>query len=200
MFTSTKPFSLKIFFICQKIHAMIKSAHTYLAVEEMPLKKVKTNALRLLSEKGVAYTMHTYSLKIPDLTPEMLAKEIQRPVHLIYKTLVTKGHSGAHYVFCLPLQEELDLKKAAQACHEKSVSLVDLKELPKLTGYERGGVSPMAMKKPFRTFLDKGAENLPTIILSAGKRGYQMEVSPRELLSILPMTFTDLLASTQGIF
>lgn len=179
---------------------MIKSAHKDQAVEEMPLKKVKTNALRLLSEKGLTYTMHTYSLKTPNLTPEMLAKEIQRPVHLIYKTLVTQGHSGAHYVFCLPLQEELDLKKAAQACHEKSVSLVDMKDLQKLTGYERGGVSPVAMKKPLLTFLDRGAENLKTIILSAGKRGYQMEVSPQELLSVLPLSYADLLATTQSIF
>ena len=85
------------------------------------MKKVKTNAMRLLEEAGISYTLHTYNMKHTVLTPELLAKDIDRDVHLIYKTLVTISHSGQHYVFCLPLTGELDLKKAAKASGEKMV-------------------------------------------------------------------------------
>lgn len=164
------------------------------------MKKVKTNAMRLLEEASVSYTLHAYDMKHPVLTPEILAKDIQRDVHLIYKTLVTKSHSGQHYVFCLPLIGELDLKKAAKACGEKSVELIDQKDLLKLTGYERGGVSPVGMKKQFPTYLHEGCLSLPVIIVSAGKRGFQVEVDPRSLLSLVPSETADLLAETKSIF
>ena len=164
------------------------------------MKKVKTNAMRLLEESSVPYTLHTYDLKHPVLTPAILAGDIGRDVHLIYKTLVTKGHSGQHYVFCLPLEGELDLKKAAKAAGEKSVELIDQKDLLKLTGYERGGVSPVGMKKQFPTFLEEGCQNQSTIIVSAGKKGYQMEVDPHGILALLPAETADLLAETKSIF
>lgn len=164
------------------------------------MKKVKTNAMRLLEEASVPYTLHTYDMKHPVLTPEILAADINRDVHLIYKTLVTKGHSGQYYVFCLPLTGELDLKKAARAAGEKSVELIDQKDLLKLTGYERGGVSPVGMKKQFPTFLEEGCHRLPSIIVSAGKRGFQVEVMPQDILDLLPANTADLLAETKSIF
>lgn len=164
------------------------------------MKKVKTNAMRLLEEAGISYTLHTYNMKHPVLTPELLAKDIDRDVHLIYKTLVTTSHSGQHYVFCLPLTGELDLKKAAKASGEKSVALIDQKDLLKLTGYERGGVSPVGMKKQLPTFLEEGCLHLPSIIVSAGKRGFQVEVDPKSILSLITAETADLLAETKSIF
>ncbi len=164
------------------------------------MKKVKTNAMRLLEEAGISYTLHTYNMKHTVLTPELLAKDIDRDVHLIYKTLVTKSHSGQHYVFCLPLVGELDLKKAAKAAGEKSVELIDQKDLLKLTGYERGGVSPVGMKKQYPTFLHEGCLLLSTIIVSAGKRGFQVEVDPKRILPLLSAETADLLAETKSIF
>ncbi len=164
------------------------------------MKKVKTNAMRLLEEASIPYTLHTYDMKHPVLTPELLAKDIDRDVHLIYKTLVTKSHSGQHYVFCLPLVGELDLKKAAKAAGEKSVELIDQKDLLKLTGYERGGVSPVGMKKQYPTFLHEGCLLLSTIIVSAGKRGFQVEVDPKRILPLLSAETADLLAETKSIF
>ena len=164
------------------------------------MRKVKTNSMRLLEEAGISYTLHAYNMKHPVLTPELLAKDIDRDVHLIYKTLVTTSHSGQHYVFCLPLTGELDLKKAAKASGEKSVALIDQKDLLKLTGYERGGVSPVGMKKQLPTFLEEGCLHLSTIIVSAGKRGFQVEVDPKRLLTLLPAETKDLLAETKSIF
>ena len=107
---------------------------------------------------------------------------------------MTKGHSGGHFVFVLPVEEELNLKKAAAAVGEKSVGMIHVKELLPLTGYIRGGCSPVGMKKPFPTVLALQAEQQPTILVSGGKIGTQVEVAPQDLIKITGAHYADILA------
>lgn len=110
----------------------------------------------------------------------------------VFKTLVAKGSSGSHYVFDIPVEETLDLKKAAKAVGEKSINMLPQKDLMPLTGYVHGGCSPIGMKKPFPTVFDETAELFDTILVSAGKIGVQIEISPAALLSLIGGTTTDL--------
>ena len=143
-------------------------------------KETKTNAMRILDRLHLPYTLNTYTcdefidgVHIAD----MLGQERERS----FKTLVAAGKSGGHYVFVLPVAEEVDLKKAAAAVGEKSVSLSAVKELNGLTGYIRGGVSPLGMKKAFPTVIDASAERFDTVIISGGRLGAQIFLSPRDL-------------------
>ncbi len=163
------------------------------------MKKVKTNAMRLLEKENVSYEFHTYQIR-EQISAADLSHDLNREPHLIFKTLVTQSPEGEYFVFCLPLEEELDLKKAAKAASIKSLSLIHQKALLPLTGYERGGVSPLAMKKAFPTFIDKKALVLETIIVSAGKKGFQLELSPLSLQKITQASFFDLLMETRSIF
>lgn len=164
------------------------------------MKKVKTNAMRLLDENDISYESLSFNLKEEKITPEYIAGEIGKDVERIFKTIVTVGHSGNHYVFCLQLIEELDLKKAARMAEEKSITLIDQKDLLKVAGYEKGGCSPLGMKKAYRTFFDQRAETFEKIIVSAGKRGYQLEVPVKGLVSLTGGTTGDLLMETRSIF
>lgn len=164
------------------------------------MKKVKTNAMRLLDEKEVSYELLSFNLKADSITPDYIAKEIGKEVERIFKTIVTFGTSGDHYVFCLQIIEELDLKKAAKAAGEKSISLIDQKDLLKIAGYEKGGCSPVGMKKLFKTFYDQKSLSYDKIIVSAGKRGYQIEVPVKGLLSVTEGETLDLLMETKSIF
>lgn len=152
---------------------------------------VKTNAMRLLEQAGLAYTPHSY-----EGTASLSAEEVARVLGVdparVFKTLVTLGKSGEHYVFVLPAVGELDLKKAAQACGEKSVAMLKQKDLLLTTGYVHGGCSPLGMKKEFPTVIDASAEDQPTILVSAGKIGFQMEVEPRALAAAFAFRFADL--------
>ncbi len=163
------------------------------------MKKVKTNAMRLLEKGKIPYELHTYQIR-EQITADDLSQDIHREPHLIFKTLVTQTPDREYFVFCLPLEEELDLKKAAQAASVKSLSLIDQKTLLPLTGYERGGVSPLSMKKSFSTFIDKKALLFETIIVSAGKKGFQLELSPLDLQKVTHANFFDLLKETRSIF
>lgn len=164
------------------------------------MKKVKTNAMRLLDEKAVSYELLSFNLKADSITPDYIAGEIGKGVERIFKTIVTVGTSGNHYVFCLQIIEELDLKKAAKAAGEKSISLIDQKDLLKIAGYEKGGCSPVGMKKLYRTFYDERADRFDEIIISAGRRGYQIEVPVKALISVTEGETTDLLMETKSIF
>lgn len=113
---------------------------------------------------------------------------------IVFKTLVTRGAKGQFYVFDVPVAENLDLKKAAKAVGEKSIEMIHQKELLPLTGYVHGGCSPVGMKKLFPTVIDASAENLETMIVSAGKIGYQVELSPRDLAALVRAKFADLIA------
>ena len=114
-----------------------------------------------------------------------VAAAIGENVEKVFKTLVTVGKTGAHYVFVIPVAEELDLKKAAKAAGEKNIEMVKSKELLPLTGYIHGGCSPVGMKKLFPTVIHKTAEDLETMIVSAGKIGYQVECAPADLIGLV---------------
>ena len=151
----------------------------------------KTNVERLLSQKKIEYVPHAYSDKdgIDGMT--VAGKLGENPAR-VFKTLVTTGKSGAHYVFMVPVCCELDLKKAARAVREKSIEMLKAKELLPLTGYIHGGCSPIGMKKAFPTTLHESAVSFPTIFCSGGKIGAQIEVSPENLKKIVNYALADI--------
>ena len=147
-------------------------------------KEEKTNVMRLLDQKNIAYTAHTYPEDGP-VDGVSVANYLGQDPEQVFKTLVTRGASGGYYVFDIPVAENLDLKKAARAVGEKSIAMITQKELLPLTGYIHGGCSPVGMKKQFPTVFHETAELFDTICVSAGKIGYQVEVSPAELIALL---------------
>ena len=152
------------------------------------MKINKTNALRALDTAKIPYTIHTFDSKTA-LSAVEVATAIAEPPAKIYKTLVTAGKSGAHYVFVIPGAAELDLKKAARLADEKSIAMLPSKDLLKLTGYVHGGCSPVGMKTLFTTYIDASASSLPTFIVSAGKIGLQMELDPQSLAKLIKASF-----------
>ncbi|MBR5338100.1 MAG: Cys-tRNA(Pro) deacylase [Lachnospiraceae bacterium] len=154
-------------------------------------KEEKTNVMRVLDSKKIAYKSHSYT---PDATMsgEDIAGILGEDPEKVFKTLVTQGKSGAYYVFVIPVGEELDLKKAAKASGEKAISMIKQKELLPLTGYVHGGCSPIGMKKPFPTFIHDTASGLDKIFVSAGKVGYQIELQPNVLISVAGCTLADI--------
>ena len=155
-------------------------------------KTEKTNVMRLLEQKGIPYTPHDYRASGAVGGTEVAAALDEDPAR-VFKTLVTQGASGGHYVFVIPVAEELDLKKAAKAVGEKSIAMLPQKELLPLTGYIHGGCSPIGMKKPFPTVLHQSAAEQESIYVSAGKVGFQVEVAPADLQKMLPMRLADVI-------
>ncbi len=150
---------------------------------------MKTNALRLLDQKKINYKVHEYD----NFTNGMeIATFLNEDPSLCFKTLVTIGKSKNHYVFMIPVNKELDLKKAAEATNEKYIEMVKAKELLPLTGYIHGGCSPIGMKKFFKTFIDISIKDKEKIYLSGGKVGLQIETTLDELTKIIPFTLIDL--------
>lgn len=148
------------------------------------MAKVKTNAMRILDTQKVPYEILTYDSKDGKIDGVAVAGKIGRDPAQVYKTLVVVGTSKDLYVFVIPVEEELDMKKAAREAGEKSVEMLPVKDIQKYTGYIRGGCSPIGMKKNYPTFLDSSAQELETIIVSAGKIGFQVELAPEQLLNI----------------
>ena len=144
----------------------------------------KTNVMRILDKAKVQYKYYSYA-DTDAISGADVAKVLQQNPEQVFKTLVTTSKSGNHYVFMLPVEKELDLKKAAQAVGEKSVEMLKQKDLLPLTGYVHGGCSPIGMKKFFKTVIDSSAKNFGTIIFSAGKIGYQVELSLDDLSKII---------------
>ena len=156
------------------------------------MKKIeKTNAMRILEASGAKYELHMYADTDAVSGLEIVAALDENP-DSVFKTLVTVGKSGEHYVFVVPVSGELDLKKAASAVGEKYVEMVKSKELLPLTGYIHGGCSPIGMKKLFPTVVDETAQLYDTIIFSAGKIGYQVEIPADTLAQIIPLKFADI--------
>ena len=153
----------------------------------------KTNVMRVLDSKKVKYTSHCY-IDTPTTNGEEVAKILGQNPADVFKTLVTISKSGTNYVFVIPVAKELDLKKAAKAAGEKSIEMLKSKELLPLTGYVHGGCSPIGMKKPFKTFIDKSADEREVIIFSAGKIGYQVELTLSELAKVIDYSLEDLTA------
>ena len=153
-------------------------------------KDDKTNVMRVLEGKKVQYISHMYE---PDATMsgEEIAALLGEDAQKVFKTLVTTGKSGQHYVFVIPVKEELDLKKAAKAVSEKSISMLPQKELLPLTGYVHGGCSPIGMKKAFPTIIHETACTFEKIFFSAGKVGYQVEVSVNDIDKVVRVCYAD---------
>lgn len=148
------------------------------------MSNVKTNAMRLLDTAGISYKTHVYEDHDGLIDGISVAGKIGRPLEQVYKTLVTQGTSKNHHVFIIPVDRELDLKAAAKAASEKSVEMIKVADIIKVTGYIRGGCSPLGMKKQYKTIVDSSAEGLDTIIVSAGKIGSQIELSLKDLLAM----------------
>jgi Cys-tRNA(Pro)/Cys-tRNA(Cys) deacylase len=152
----------------------------------------KTNVLRLLDAAGIFYEVKEYPVDESDLSGIHAATLLGMPAEQIFKTLVLRGVSGAYAVCCIPCAEELDLKKIARAAGEKGIDLIPVKDLQSLTGYIRGGCSPIGMKKQFPTFIDETAELFDTIGVSAGQRGMQVLLAPADLVKFTGAVLADL--------
>ena len=145
----------------------------------------KTNVMRLLDQKKVPYTPHTYPHGDDAVDGVTVAQMTGMDPAKVFKTLVARGTSKTPYVFVIPVARELDLKKAAKAVGEKSIAMLHVSELTPLTGYVRGGCSPVGMKKAFPTVFDESVLNVPTVMVSAGKIGYQVECTPADLIGLV---------------
>ena len=158
----------------------------------MAKKDDKTNVMRILAQAKINYTAHSYGDGKTALSGAEVAAELGQDPACVFKTLVTVGRSGEHYVFMIPVLAELDLKKAASSAGEKSVEMIKQKDLLPLTGYVHGGCSPIGMKKQFRTFIDQSAEGQKVIFFSAGRIGAQVEMDPSELAALVKASFCSL--------
>lgn len=155
-------------------------------------KQVKTNAIRIVEQKKIPYQEHTYTFSEDDLGAKHVAEELNQNEAQIFKTLVAVGNKTGPIVAVIPSNQELDLKKIAKESGNKKVEMLHLKDLENLTGYIRGGCSPVGMKKLFPTYFDQSALNFATIMVSAGKRGVQMELAPNDLAGLVRGKFVDL--------
>ena len=149
--------------------------------------------MRALDRAHISYSIHSYPVEDGNIDGVSVAQKVGYPPEQVFKTLVTRGSRGGCFVFVLPVNAELSLKKAALAVGEKAVSMLHVAELLPTTGYIRGGCSPIGMKKVFPTVLDQSSLTQQTILISAGKIGTQIEISPGDLLSLLDGKIADLL-------
>ena len=148
------------------------------------MKEQKTNVMRVLEQKKINYTPHEYPHGDAPVDGVTVAALTGVPTERVFKTLVAVGASKRHYVFDIPVERELDLKKAAKAVGEKSVAMIHVSEITPLTGYVRGGCSPIGMKKQFRTVFDASVNGQETVCVSGGKIGTQVELAPADLLRL----------------
>ncbi|MDD5908420.1 MAG: Cys-tRNA(Pro) deacylase [Clostridia bacterium] len=152
----------------------------------------KTNVMRMLEQAGVAYTPHGYAHGKEPVDGVTVAGILGLDPQRVFKTLVTRGASGGFCVFVIPADATLDLKKAARAAGEKSVEMIHVQEINKVTGYIRGGCSPMGMKKPYPTFVEETAQLWDTVLVSAGRIGAQVELKADDLIRMCGGTYADL--------
>lgn len=159
-------------------------------------KEAKTNAMRMLDKKKIPYEAVTYECDefIDGLHS---AEKTGAPVDASFKTLVMQGKSRQYYVFVMPIAMEVDLKKAAKAVGEKSVEMIHVKDITKITGYVRGGCSPIGMKKRLKTVIDASAQSHAAILVSAGKIGYQVELSPDALVGLIGGRYADVVKADE---
>ena len=151
----------------------------------------KTNAMRFLDKNKIPYNTHEYESTDGRIDGAAVAEKLnQNPEH-VFKTLVLQGASREFYVFVLPVTREIDLKKAAKTAGEKSIDMIHVKDLFNTTGYIRGGCSPLAMKKSFKTFIQQSAQQLNLFFFSGGKIGIQIETNPHDIANAINATFAD---------
>ena len=154
----------------------------------------KTNVMRILTQQGIEFTAHEYDNTMTD--GETIARLLNEPPESVFKTLVTVANTGEHYVFVIPVCCTLDLKKAATAAGVKNIAMIKQKELLPLTGYIHGGCSPIGMKKTFMTTIDSSCKEVPTITVSAGALGRQIELTLDSLAKVLRYQIADITADT----
>lgn len=166
------------------------------------MKAIKTNAMRLLEKAKVPYELHDFMPLKDDeeLSYEKISSRVGLPPEQIFKTILCQGSSQNYCVLVIQGLASLDLKKSARVLGEKAIELTDVADLEKITGYVRGGCSPIGMKKQFRTVLDSKALTFDKILISAGKRGYQIEIAPGDLVRLVGALVEDIRAQTQAIF
>lgn len=157
------------------------------------MTNTKTNAMRILDSAGIRYNQYAYD---SDGFIDGISVAIKTgvPPEKVFKTLVAQGLSRAYYVFVIPVAKELNLKAAAKAVGEKSVEMINVADINKITGYIRGGCSPVGMKKIYRTVIDGACEALDAIVVSAGKLGLQIELSPADLIRVVPCEIANITA------
>ena len=152
----------------------------------------KTNAQRILEREKIQYNAYSYDASDGLVDGVSVAVKIDKEVASVFKTLVTKGASGTVLVFIIPVAMELDLKLAAKAAGEKSLAMIAVKDITPLTGYVKGGCSPVGMKKLYPTYIDVSAKGLSQMVVSAGAIGYQIELSPEDLASVTKAKFAQI--------
>ncbi len=153
----------------------------------------KTNAIRIIESNNIFYTTHTYEVEVDDLSGETVARKIGVAAESVFKTLVTAGDKTGINIFCIPVTAELNLKKAAGCSGNKNVEMIKTKDLFNITGYIRGGCSPIGMKKIFPTFIEETCQLFDRIFVSSGVRGMQVSISPIDLKKISGAEFADLI-------
>lgn len=154
-------------------------------------KPVKTNAVRILEREGIDFMLIAYDISDDLIDGVSVAEKTGQAVETVYKTLVTKAADKSLYVFLIPVALELDLKKGAKAAGVKKLDMLPLKDLTKETGYIRGGCSPVGMKRDYLTIIDESAASLDKMVVSAGKPGLQMTLSPTDLVALTQAKFGD---------
>ena len=147
----------------------------------MAKKQQKTNAMRILDAKKIEYNMYTYEADDNHIDGISVAQKLNQDENMVFKTLVSQGASKNFYVFVIPVAESLDMKKAAKVAGEKNIEMIHVKDINKVTGYIRGGCSPVGMKKLYPTFVHESGQSLEKIIVSGGKIGFQIELNPKDL-------------------
>lgn len=153
----------------------------------------KTNAARLLDKAGIAYELIPYSVDENNLAADHVAEALGEDIRQVFKTIVLHGEKVGHFVCVVPGDAEIDLKKAASAAGSKKAELIPMKELLPLTGYIRGGCSPVGMKKPFPTFFHSTATDFDSIYVSAGQRGLQFKIKPQDLIDFVGASVCDII-------
>ncbi|OAV39856.1 Cys-tRNA(Pro) deacylase [Clostridium saccharobutylicum] len=149
--------------------------------------------MRILDRNKIMYTTHSYENKDGKIDGVAVAHKIDKDVNSVFKTLVTQGHSKEFYVFVIPVAAELDMKKCSKVAGEKNIEMIHVKDINKITGYIRGGCSPLGMKKAFKTFIQKEALLFETIVFSGGKIGAQIEMNPLDLEKVIDCSFMDVI-------
>ena len=152
----------------------------------------KTNAMRILDRAKIPYECHTYDASDGHIDGVSVAEKMGQNPDFVYKTLVTQGNSRNYFVFVVPVAAELDLKAAARSVGEKSVEMIKVADINKVTGYIRGGCSPVGMKKQFKTVADISAKELEVFFVSGGKIGLQIELNPQKLSELIGMDFASI--------
>ena len=158
----------------------------------------KTNVARLLDKAKIPYELVPYTVDENNLAADHVAEELGEDINQVFKTLILHGDRSGHFVCVVPGNAEVDLKKAAKAAGAKKAEMIPMKELLPLTGYIRGGCSPIGMKKPFPTFFHESALNFDVIYVSAGVRGLQLKINPQDLIGYVKATITDLVQSKEN--